>query len=258
MTIPVISQEVKLYKQDGAWKNINIDMIKEFRLKLMLDGNFLVEAVLSYDLIEEFVIGFLLTHKFIKSVRDIKELVIDEQAAKITTTDASRINQTSVRSSNLETTGIIEFQSVFGKDSSINQIKSSLKISPSTIMKRIEQLDSFHVYLQTRLTHCAMLLTEHDVVIARSEDIGRHNAIDKIIGAGAITNADFDRAWICTAGRLPADMVNKVIAAGIPLIATRASVTHDALEIGKHAGITIVGRCKDEQLICYCGHERLL
>ena len=257
-TIPIISQEVKLYKQNGVWENINHDMIKESRLKLMLDDKFLVEAVLSYDLIKEFVIGFLLTHKLIKSIEDIEELVIDEQTAKIIRADCTYKNQSSVISPNLELTGNIEFYSVSEQDSAVNQIKSSFKISPLTIMRRIEQLNMSPFFLQTRATHCAMLLTEHDDLIARSEDIGRHNAIDKIIGAGAIANVNFARTWICTAGRLPADMINKAIAVGIPLIATRASATHDGLEIGKRAGITVIGRCKDDQLVCYCGTERLL
>jgi len=255
MTELIISQEVKLYKQNGI-ENINHDMIKEFRLKLVLDGKFLMETVLSYGLIKEFVIGFLITHGLIKSVNDIKELVIDKHTAKIVRTDTSCKDQSLI--SDFETTGITEFQPVFRKDYSIDQLENSFKISPLTIMKRIRQLDSFPIHLQTGAAHCAMLLTEHDDLIARSEDIGRHNAIDKVIGAGAIVNADFSKTWICIAGRLPSDMINKAVAAGIPLIATRASATYDGLEIGRRAGITVVGRCRDDQLICYCGDKRLL
>mgnify|MGYP001138527138 CR=1 FL=1 len=91
--------------------------------------------------------------------------------------------------------------------------------------------------------HCAAIisLTDERGIVADS-DIGRHNAVDKVIG-GLLTKApEFGRSFLVTSGRVSSDMVLKAIRAGIPIVATRRSVTSLAADLAAKTGVTIAAR----------------
>jgi FdhD protein len=90
------------------------------------------------------------------------------------------------------------------------------------------------------------------------EDVGRHNAVDKVIGRGFRDRSDFSSACILTSGRIAADMILKAVAAQVPVIVSRSIPTTTAFEIAKSTGVTIVGRIGDEHPIVYTGPERIL
>lgn len=117
------------------------------------------------------------------------------------------------------------------------------------------------LYKATGGIHCAALLQEAEEGGAFSlevrEDVGRHNAVDKVIGFGLFAGADFSRSAILTSGRVAADMVLKARAAGIPVLATRSIPTSSAYALALEAGITIVGRIGAERPIVYTRPERI-
>jgi FdhD protein len=102
--------------------------------------------------------------------------------------------------------------------------------------------------------HCASISESgQDGSILTSYDIGRHNAVDKAIGAGALNSVDFSRTVLATSGRISSDMVLKAIQAGIPILVSQRSVTSLAAAMADKAGIAIVGRMgKDEPVIIDC------
>ena len=89
------------------------------------------------------------------------------------------------------------------------------------------------------------------------EDVGRHNAVDKALGRGFMDGVDFASACALTSGRVAADMILKIIAAGIPVVASRSIPTTAAAELAEAAGVTIVGRVADESPVVYTRPERI-
>ncbi len=112
------------------------------------------------------------------------------------------------------------------------------------------------MFRQTGGMHCAALAAPSYFVVR--EDVGRHNAIDKVIGRGFIDRIDFASACVLTSGRIAADMILKVIAARIPVIASRSIPTTTAFELAQRAGVTMIGRIGDEHPTVYTGLERIL
>lgn len=89
------------------------------------------------------------------------------------------------------------------------------------------------------------------------EDVGRHNAVDKVIGRAFVDLADFSHAVILTSGRIAADMILKAAAAAVPVLVSRSIPTTTAFELAMAAGVTLVGRIGDKEPIVYTCPERI-
>jgi FdhD protein len=89
------------------------------------------------------------------------------------------------------------------------------------------------------------------------EDVGRHNAVDKVIGRGFVDLVDFSNACLLTSGRIAADMILKAVAARIPVVVSRSIPTTTAFEIAQAAGVTVVGRIGENDPMVYTRPDRI-
>ena len=83
------------------------------------------------------------------------------------------------------------------------------------------------------------------------EDIGRHNAFDKVIGYAQKHEIDLEQCIVYSSGRIPADMVEKAIRARIPLLAAKADPTADAVGMAKKYGLTLIGAARPDSMRVY-------
>lgn len=99
--------------------------------------------------------------------------------------------------------------------------------------------------------HSCMLAKEGDVLYW-CEDIGRHNAFDKVIGCALLDGVDLTECQAYSSGRLPMDMVAKAIRARIPLLASKAVPSLEAIELAKRHGLTLICGARPDQMLVYC------
>jgi len=90
------------------------------------------------------------------------------------------------------------------------------------------------------------------------EDVGRHNAVDKVLGRAFMDGVDFSASCLLTSGRIAADMILKAVAAKVPVVVSRSIPTTTAFEIAEKAGVTVVGRIGSDHPIVYCRSARIL
>ena len=100
-------------------------------------------------------------------------------------------------------------------------------------------------------------LLDSEKVISVSEDIGRHNAVDRVIGHGLRSGIDFSRTFIVSSGRISSEMVRKCLIANIPVIISRSATTTLSVEIAEKTGLTIIGFVRAGKMNIYSQPQRI-
>jgi FdhD protein len=110
--------------------------------------------------------------------------------------------------------------------------------------------DGMPLHSRTCATHSCFLSCEGKLLF-ECEDIGRHNALDKAIGYALREGIDLGKCIVYSSGRIPTDMVMKAIQAGIPVLASKAAVSAEAVELAREYGVTLVGAARRDRMKVY-------
>ena len=95
-------------------------------------------------------------------------------------------------------------------------------------------------------------------MVCVAEDIGRHNALDRVIGYGLLNKVSFPGTFAVSSGRVSSEMVRKCLIAGIPAIVSRSATTSLAVEMAEKTGLTIIGFARSDQMNIYTHPERIM
>lgn len=250
-----IRRKIRRSYSAGTSEELEDDIVKETRLLIRLDGTDFIQAVLTPSQVEEFVVGFLRTRGLIRDIGDIARLEVSEEVASV-----MRISSLSGIMPGLEVLETTGSRNV-GKEYALRHVgdlsASSFRISSRSLIGGVRMLAEMPLYKKTGGTHCAILFSQKGDPLVASEDIGRHNAVDKTVGGGLMKRIDFKECWLAVSGRLPADMVLKPLLLGIPLVASVSAPTSEGIDVGERAGLTVVGFVRGGRLNCYCHPERI-
>ena len=113
------------------------------------------------------------------------------------------------------------------------------------------------LYLEAGAIHGTVLCHE-DKPLVYMEDVGRHNAVDKIAGWMLSERAEAGDKILYTTGRLTSEMVIKTAMMGIPVLASRSGFTAWGVEIARQVGLTLIGRMRGQRFVCLSGEDRLI
>jgi FdhD protein len=139
----------------------------------------------------------------------------------------------------------------------VPRVTSETSFSLAGLRARMREMrDRAVQYQHTGGVHSAALVTD-DRLLAHREDIGRHNAIDKVVGHALLSGIDCREAALLATGRLSSEMVWKAARAGSPLVASLSIPSDLARDIAEAAGITLVGRILSARPWVYTHPERL-
>ncbi len=124
-----------------------------------------------------------------------------------------------------------------------------------TLARKINTAPS--LYLTAGAIH-GCVLCEQDRPLVYMEDVGRHNAIDKIAGWMRINNTGPEGKLFYTTGRLTSEMVIKTVQMRLPILISRSGFTAWGVELAKQANLTLIGRAKGKRFLCVAGADRLI
>jgi len=113
------------------------------------------------------------------------------------------------------------------------------------------------LYLEAGAVHGTVLCRQERPLVYM-EDVGRHNAVDKIAGWMFLEKANAEDKILYTTGRLTSEMVIKTAMMGIPVLASRSGFTAWGVEIARQVGLTLIGRMRGKRFVCLSGEERLI
>ncbi len=153
---------------------------------------------------------------------------------------------------------------VCGK-ASIDAVRITARSIPEGPFVGADTLTSLPALMRTQQTgfdrtgsiHAAAAFTSDGTLVAIAEDVGRHNAVDKLVGGLAADHWPLSDLTLIVSGRLSFEMVQKAAVSGIPLIAGISGASSLAVELGEELGMTVIGFLTPDGFNVYCGDERV-
>jgi len=138
------------------------------------------------------------------------------------------------------------------------KITSRLKVKAEVILNSVNCLNSIaETFRKTGGVHAAAIYKSDGNLLAFAEDVGRHNAVDKVIGIAALNKTDFGECFLALSGRLTGDIVLKVASVGIPIIASLAAAIDSGIALAKDADLTLIGFVRGKRMNIYNFPERI-
>lgn len=217
------------------------------KMKLFVNGSKLGEFYLSPRDLEDFVLGYLLDERYIETREDVKNITVNDLNIEV-----ELITDQPVERDNLAC-----YDGWIHQDQELVKVNSDFKVERSQVMDSFDLLiQKAEVWSKTGGTHVAALVGEGKFIVR--EDVSRHVAVDKVIGAGLMAEIDFSQSFIVCSGRIPPDRVVKLANVGIPIMVTKAAPTIEGLKIGENAGITLIGFLRNGRFNIYTHPHRII
>jgi FdhD protein len=255
--VPGLTRVIHGVGQDGA--PVTTDVIEEQPLTIFLNGSEIVTAMTIGDYPEYLAVGFLRNQHMLSDDQEILGIDFDEELQTVVVRTNSATNYEEKLKKKTRTSGCA-VGTVFGDMmeglDQVNLPKLSVRTSDLyALSSKINQTPS--LYLSAGAIHGTVLCRDA-VPLVYMEDVGRHNAVDKVSGWMRQERCDPSDKILYTTGRLTSEMVIKTALMGIPVLVSRSGFTAWGVEIARQVGMTVVGRLRGKRFVCLSGEDRLV
>ena len=226
----------KRIHSDGRAEDTEVLLAKEVPVKLFLDGKLFTTLFSSPFELKELALGHLITEGAL-SYREIAGLEVEGSEIHILTKKESKPPQDKAAEEEI----FVDSDAVFDQEA---------------LFAGIAYIES-DTYKLTRGTHLAALIDRKGNLTAQVVDIGRHNAVDKVVGCAFLKGLDLSHLYMLSTGRQPAYMLTKAARAGIPLVATKAMPFDSGVEAAKKANLCLIGQLRQESMLIFSNDWRV-
>lgn len=252
-----LTRAVQGTDQTGA--PIEMSVVEERPLTIFLNSREIVTAMTIGDYPEYLALGFLRNQGMLADGEDVTGVDYDEELETVVVRTASATTYEDKLQKKTRTSGCA-VGTVFGDmmeglaDVTLPQtpVKTSDLYALAAQINRTPSL-----YLEAGAIHGTVLCAGNRPLVYM-EDVGRHNAVDKIAGWMLSENVPASDKILYTTGRLTSEMVIKTALMGIPTLASRSGFTAWGVDIANQVGLTLIGRMKGQRFVCLSGAHRLI
>jgi FdhD protein len=243
--------------QTGALTEINV--VEERPLTIFLNAREIVTAMTIGDYPEYLALGFLRNQGMITDADAVLGVEYDaeSEAVVVRTEQVTRFEEKLTKKTRTSGCAV---GTVFGDMmeglEGLRLPLSAVKLSELyALASKINRTPS--IYLSAGAIH-GTVLCEGGQPLVYMEDVGRHNAVDKVAGWMLSEGVRPEGKLLYTTGRLTSEMVIKTALMGIPALVSRSGFTAWGVEIARQVGLTLVGRMRGQRFVCLSGEERLV
>ena len=255
---PRLTRRVAGVDQEG--KSIETAVVVERPLTLFLNGQEIVTMMTIGDHPGYLAVGYLLNQNMLKPDDDITGIDHDAELELVVVRTKRATDYEAKLKKKIRTSGCAQ-GTVFGDlmekfDEVALPKDATLKTSwLYALSKKINTCPS--LYLEAGAIH-GCVLCEEDRPLVYMEDVGRHNAIDKIAGFMFMNGVGPEGKTFYTTGRLTSEMVIKCVQMRIPILISRSGFTAWGVELAKRADLTLIGRAKGKRFVALAGEHRIV
>ena len=258
------------YRKGAGFTESDDRLAAEEPLEIRVEGKSVAVMMRTPGHDEELAAGFLLTEKVISSADDLFEIsrcrdiedpeaagnVVDVKLAPHHRVDLDSLTRHVFTSSSCGVCGKATIESVFQE---FPPIESELSLSPSRLLGLPDTLrQAQETFEKTGGLHASALFDNKGTLHLLREDVGRHNALDKVIGRSLLEgNLPLIDRVLLVSGRISFELIQKALAAGIPIIAGISAPSSLAVEFAEGSGQTLVGFLREKGFNLYTGAHRI-
>jgi FdhD protein len=229
----------KIYP-DGKTEDTIVLLARECPIKLFLDGKIFTTLFSSPLELRELAVGHLITEGIL-TFDQIENVTVKKDEVYVEIQKQKKREKRYFQTKELNLEVFVKSDAIFGLEA---------------LFAATDYLES-ETYKLTRGTHLAALLDQKGELKVQIIDVGRHNAVDKVVGASFLRGFDVSKLYMLSTGRQPAYMVTKAARAGIPLIVTKAMPFDSGVEAAKKANLCLIGQLRKESLLVFANEWRV-
>lgn len=244
----ILDKEQQLYKnivytyigRDGICREESQAVLKEYTLDICVNGIRLETITCSLQYLEELVAGYLYTKGIVKCREDMEEISLNKEENKAIL--RVKWNGPCTRDS-------------FTGDCQMKPVRPLLWKKEQIFHLADHFAQGTPVHKKTWAMHSCFLWYE-DKIVFECEDIGRHNAFDKVAGYALLHGIELSECIVYSSGRIPADMVRKAVIAKVPVLVSKAVPTKEGIEMAEEYGLTLIGAARQDRIRVYTDFSR--
>ncbi len=254
---PRLTQSVSGIDHEG--RPVETAVVYERPLTLFLNGQEIVTMMTIGDHPDYLAVGYLLNQNMLRSDDEIIGIDHDDELDVVVVRTARETNYEEKLKKKVRTSGCAQ-GTVFGD---LMERFDEIKLDPHAILKTswlytltkaINTTPS--LYLKAGAIH-GCVLCEEDKPLLYMEDVGRHNAVDKIAGYMFLKGLSPQGKMFYTTGRLTSEMVIKTVQMQIPILISRSGFTAWGVDLARQANLTLIGRARGQRFLALAGEDRL-
>ena len=254
---PRLTEKVQGTDQTGAPVEISVPV--ERPLTLYLNAQEIVTMMTINDYPEYLALGYLLNQNMLKYDDIVTEVEYhdDLQVVVVRTEHGTNFEQKLKRRT--QTSGCAQGTAFGDLLEAIEEIKlPASQLRTSWLYEMTHTINTMpSLYLEAGAIHGCVLCKE-GTPVCYTEDVGRHNAVDKIAGWIYRHGVDPGDKILYTTGRLTSEMVIKTVRMGIPILVSRSGFTAWGVDLARQAGLTLIGRARGKRFVALSGQERIV
>ena len=252
-----LTRAVRGTDQTGA--SVDLNVVEERPLTIYLNSQEIVTAMTIGDYPKYLALGFLRNQGMLRVDDEITGVDYDEELETVVVRTRAQTSYEDKLKKRTRTSGCA-VGTVFGDmmEGLEGVILPQTKLRTSDLYALAAKINRTpSLYLEAGAIH-GTVLCQGARPLVYMEDVGRHNAVDKIAGWMLDEGVSADDKILYTTGRLTSEMVIKTAMMGIPALASRSGFTAWGVEIARQVGLTLIGRMKGQRFVCLSGEDRLI
>ncbi|OGC22334.1 formate dehydrogenase family accessory protein FdhD [candidate division WOR-1 bacterium RIFOXYB2_FULL_42_35] len=252
--------EIKRVSLEAGILVLKDKVVREVPFTIIVNGEQLATLLASPLQLKELAVGYLYVEGFIPSADEISSLIIDQNTFIAKLEIKKQLSIAELSKKRVITSGCgrnISFYN-FEDFKSCVPVQSPLKIEAKIILDLIAEFQKKStIFKETGGVHSAAVC-QAGAIISFAEDLGRHNAVDKVIGGLVLAGQTAEDKFLLLSGRISSEMLLKAARIGMPIIVSRSAPTDMAIRLAKQFKITLVGFARGQRMNIYSEEGRIL
>ena len=244
---------------DESGQEISLKVVTERPLTLFLNRQEIVTMMTIGDHPELLAIGYLVNQNIISAQTPIDRVEFDDELGVVIVRTSEETGYEQKSRKRIHTSGCAQgtvFADVYDTFEQI-ELNKDARLRTSWLGALTHKINTMpSLYLEAGAIH-GCVLCQRDEPLVYMEDVGRHNAVDKIAGWMVQNKVAAHDKIFYTTGRLTSEMVIKTAMMGIPILISRSGFTAWGVELARKCGLTLIGRARGQRFIVLSGDERI-